>query len=437
MGGDVIKSFLVGLGFDVDEKSLGAFNKAIQSATLRVTALYASIQASAAGIFYGISKISEGFENMGYELRLVAPAMNRWLVLRQAMLEAYSKAGVNLIQVVKQSILFNYSLAKTKFALEAVYKSVAAKFFPLLTKQMDIFRLKIFANMPKIQAQLMKFVQFIFKAFEATIELGTRMWSILTRVWDFFARLDRATDGWSTIILGVIAAWKLLNLAFLATPLGMIIAGLVTILALYDDFKVWQEGGKSLFNWGSETAKTIYGLGIAIGGVVAAILVFKGIVIATKAAEEAWIAIQWAAEAGAWALAAGLDAAAIGAAILAAPIWLIVGAVSALIGVLAVVDAKWGIFGGHVSGFFSAIGGKVLDIFGGGPKTAGGLGGAIPGNQTQPLIAPGANSNQNVSQQTSIVVNGSADAHSVGKQVASQQDRVNFDMTRNFKPRIQ
>lgn len=249
MDGEVIKSFLVGLGFGVDDASLAKFNKAIASASLKVTALYATIQASAAGIFFSISKISEGFEEMGYSLRLVAPALNKFLLLRQAMLNAYKVAGVNLVKVVQQSILFNLSLAKTKFALEAIYKSVGARFLPVLTKQMDIFRQKIFANMPKIQAQLESFIKFMFKAFTATIQLGGTLWSILGRVYDFFKELDQATNGWSTKILGLIAVWKLLNLSFIATPLGALLTGLLSILALYDDFKVWQAGGKSYFNW--------------------------------------------------------------------------------------------------------------------------------------------------------------------------------------------
>jgi hypothetical protein len=425
MSGEVIKSFLVGLGFGVDDASLAQFNKAILSATLKVTALYAAITTTAAGIFASIAGVSQGFEDIGYQLRIVAPAMNRWLVMRQAMLDAYAKAGVNLSQVVREAILFNYSLAKTKFALEAVYKSVAAKFFPLLTKQLDIFRLKIFANMPKIQAQLMRFVQFIFKAFQATVELGTRLWSVLTRVWDFFARLDKATNGWSTALLGVVAAWKILNLAFLATPLGMLIAGLTAILLLYDDFKVWQEGGKSLFNWGSETAHIVEGLAAGIGILVAAVLVFKS-------ALAAWAVSQSLIDGALAIFTAELDAAAIGAALLEAPIWLVVGAVGALVAALTAADAKWGIFGGTVSGFFGSLGGKAVDLFGGGPKGAltslPGQGGAA-----QPLLPAGASSSQSVSQQTHITVNGAADANTVGKNVVNQQDRVNFDMTRNLK----
>lgn len=429
MIGEIIKSFLVGLGFDVDEKSLAQFNKSIANASIKILALYGSIKIATAGIFASIASVSQGFEDMGYQLRLVAPAVNRWLVLRQAMLEAYSKAGVNLTEVVKQSILFNYSLAKTKFALEAVYKSVAARFFPLLTKQMDIFRQKIFANMPKIQATLMRFIEFIFKAFRATTELGTRLWSVLTRVWDFFVRLDQATNGWSTAILGLVAAWKFLNLSFLATPFGVVLSGLLAILALYDDFKVWQEGGKSLFNWGSEAAREILGVAAAIGILVAGVYAFK-------TAALAWTAIQGALNLLIGVFTGELSLAAIAAAVLEAPIWLIVGAVGALIAGLTVLDSKWKVFGGGLSNLASNAGAGLVNFFGGGPK------GLLPavgggGSATQPLLPGSSSSQQNVHQQTNIVVNGSADANQVGKSVAGQQDRVNFDMTRNLKGAMQ
>lgn len=416
MEGDTIKSFLVGLGFGVDSSSLAQFNKAIASASIRVAALYGAIQTAAAGIFYAISGISKGFEDMGYELRLVQPAMNRWLVLRQAMLTAYAKAGVNLTQVVHQSILFNYSLAKTKFALEAIYKSVASRFFPLLTKQMDIFRAKIFANMPKIQAQLQKFVQFIFKAFEATVALGTRLWSILTRVWDFFAKLHQSTNGWSTAILGVIAAWKILNLAFLATPLGMLLAGFVTLLALWDDFKTFQEGGKTLINWGSNMTKIVVGLTAAVAGLAAIWLTAQGAMAAYAVAGKVAAAVTWL----------------IDAALAANPLGLLVVAVSALIAGLVALDAKWNLFGGHVAGFFGNIGSKVMGFLGGVNNTS-----LANSNAAQPLLPPNSNSHQNVNQQTHITVNGAADANTVGKTVLNNQDRVNFDMTRNLKGALQ
>lgn len=413
MTGEVIKSFLVGLGFSVDDKSFAAFNAAIKSSQFRIAALVGSIQLAAGGIFAAITHASKGFEDLGYQLRIVAPAMNRWLVMRQAMLQAYSRAGVNLTEVVQNAIKLNYSFAKTKFALEAIYKGTAARFFPLITKQLDVFRGKIFANMPKIQNQLQHLVEFIFKAFSATVELGERLWSILTRVWDFFVRLDQATNGWSTRILAVIAAWDALNLAFLATPLGALIAGLVTLLALFDDFEVWREKGKSLFDWGpfvpviNAVSDSIQRL-VALLGDMFQILFGIGDVLVKV------FTGQWQ------------------------------GAANALkLTFQSMGDSLKDLV--NLKSSLPAVGSALLNW---GGAAASWVGNHIPngpllsqvgqqGTPAQPLLAHGPQSSQNVSQQTSITVNGSADAHTVGKNVASQQDRVNYDMTRNLKGALQ
>jgi hypothetical protein len=410
MEGEVIKSFLVGLGFSVDDSTLARFNQAIEKASLRVAALYASIKLSAAGIFAGISKVAQGFEDLGYQLRIVAPAVNRWLVMRQALLDAYARAGVNIGQVVKQAILFNYSLQKTKFALEAVYRSVAAKFFPILTKQMDIFRQKIFANMPKIQAALIKFVEFVFKAFDATVELGTRLWSILTRVWDFFVRLDQATNGWSTRILGVIAAWKLLNLEFLATPLGMLLAGLFAILALFDDFKVWQEGGKSLFDWSpflpviKEVSAAVDLAATAIGNLFQILFQLGGLIadVFQGKWQEALLDIKTLFSS-------------------------IVDYAKSLIDYVK----QLGNVGGALAGWAPSAANWVGNHLGLGSSTS------VTPQANGPLLPANAGNNATIHQQTQINVSGAADANAVGKTVVNQQDRVNFDMTRNLKGAMQ
>lgn len=434
MEGDVIKSFLVGLGFGVDDASLKKFNQSLAEATIKVTALYASVQVMSAAIFKSISSISEDFEQMGYEYRIIAPAINKALVLRQEMLKAYGAAGINITRVIQQSIKFNMSLAKTQFALKAIYISVGAKFFPLLTKQMDVFRSKIYANMPKIQATLEKFVNFIFKAFEATSILGARIWSILERVYDFFIQLDKATNGWSTIILGLVAAWKFLNLAFLATPLGLLIAGFVALLALWDDFKTFKEGGQSLINWGSDATKSIVGVtaaviaaGVAFGAFKVAVFAWGAVaaVIETVGSAIQFLSAKEIIYNGILAITDGLLV------VLEAPIWLIVAAIGAIIAALTLADAKWNIFGGHLSSFFSGIGGKIMDFAGGASNHVAAItGGSAPIGSN---ISNQQQTNMNVQQQTQINVNGSADAQAVGRQVATQQKDVNFDMARNMK----
>lgn len=411
--GDVIKSFMVGLGFEIDDAGLAKFNKALATAAVRVTALYTTINVLTGAIVKNISDISEDFEKMGYELHIIAPAINKALQLRKAMLEAYSKAGINIREVVENSIKLNFSLAKTKFALEAIYKSVGSKFFTLLTKQSDIFREKLYKNMPKIQNALERFVKFIFKAFEAVTTLATRLWSMLTRVYDFFIMLDKATDGWSTIIIGLVAAWKLLNLSFLASPLGLVLAGLVAILALYDDFKTFQEGGQSLFDW----SYAIPVINAIATGLTSLKGIFEGFLNVIFGVAQAFNDI-------------------------------IHGNFTNFLATIKnmltdIVDLFYKIIGFKngtegFRAFASDAGDKLASFFGGGgdKNVAANL-------QNNPTVAPlgnpvgsnvqNSNSNQNVSQQTNINVNSSADAHSVGKAVAGEQTRVNFDMTRNMK----
>lgn len=443
MTGEVIKEFLVGLGFGVNESDLKKFNAAIDSAYKRVGLIAAAITASAAGIFAGVTQISEGFEQMGYEYRIISPMLNKTLMLRQALLKAYGQAGINITKAVQQSVIFNYSLAKTKFQLEGIYKSVGMRFLPMLTKQMDIFRGKVVANMPAILKFLDGLVRLVFKSFEAVTILGARLWSMLMRVYDAFKNLDESTNGWSTKILAFIAIWKILNLAFLRTPIGMVFAGIVALIALYDDFMVWKEGGESLIDWGNDFVVMILNI-IKVVAVVAAGI--YAVVLAMKA----------------WAFGVGLVQGAIATftavmstfkaimavvrmgillfnlALYANPIGLVIAAIVAL-GLAAYGLIKYWepvkewfteLFDGLKEGFrlFS----KVTGMFGGGEKE-------INVNKnitTSPLGSSGSGGGSNVQQSNNIVINGATDPQQTAAAVSGAQNRVNSDLVRNFKTAV-
>ncbi len=48
---------------------------------------------------------------------------------------------------------------------------------------------------------------------------------------------------------GLLVAWRLLNAAMLASPVSWVLALAAAILLLYDDYRTWKEGGKSLIDW--------------------------------------------------------------------------------------------------------------------------------------------------------------------------------------------
>lgn len=403
--GEVIKSFLVGLGFDVDDSSLAVFNRSIQTAALRVTALYGAVNAFAGSMVYAFAKISEGFEEMGYQYHIIAPAINKAIVLRHELLKAYSAAGINIRKVIVDSINLNMSLAKTRFAMEAIYKSVGSKFFGLLQKQSDAFRKRLYENMPYIINALEHLVKGVFKAFEAVTILGMRLWSILGRIYDFFVALDKATDGWSTVILAVVAAWKLLNLEFLATPLGMLIAGLVAILALFDDFKVWQAGGKSLFDW-TPFIPVINAVTQALMNLKAAWL---GIVDVVGNVVLAFSQLFHKDYSGA------LDSLADAAK----------SVLNTFMSLFHAIDSV----GGSIEALATWVeGAGNLKIFGGG-------GTANTKVTGPPLGVQGTNNqtNVNANMQTSINITGSPNADATARLTGQQQQNVNRDFVRNMK----
>lgn len=418
MTGDVLKQFLVQLGFGVDEKGLKTFTSAVKEATLKVTVMATAVKALAAGTFLGISKISEGFEEFGYSTRMIAPAINKAILLRKAMTAAYKEAGINMVQAVQQSIKFNFSLAKTKFQLEGIVKSTALKFLPMLTKQMDIFRTKVSANLPKILSFLERFVKFIFKAFEGTILFTSRVASVLSRIWEMLVKLDDATGGWSTKILALVAAWNFLNLSFLRTPLGMLLVGLLAILALYDDFMTWKEGGESLFDWADPAIKLVVGV---TSSIVALFAAFKA-GVATVALIKAGIAgLTFAFSALKFATTAA------GLAFNMTPIGKLVTIVGLLVAGLTLLITKWDAVKEGFTSFFSGIGGKILDFVGGETEMNKNINVQPLGSSTQ------QGATQSVSQETNIIVQGATDPNSVAKKIANEQNNVNFNMVRNLK----
>lgn len=67
---------------------------------------------------------------------------------------------------------------------------------------------------------------------------------------DGWKRLDEGSKNLLKIFEAILlVAWRLLNSAFLISPLGLITSLILAIGLLWDDYQVWKEGGKSLIDW--------------------------------------------------------------------------------------------------------------------------------------------------------------------------------------------
>lgn len=68
----------------------------------------------------------------------------------------------------------------------------------------------------------------------------------------FFKSLMMLRTG-LTLLMSFLPVLKALRLAFLMSPIGIIVALAAAIAMLWDDYKTWKEGGKSLFDWSKWT----------------------------------------------------------------------------------------------------------------------------------------------------------------------------------------
>lgn len=552
MSGAVIKEFLVGLGFQVDEAGLKKFDEGIKSASLKVAAFGAASVAAAGAVVafvgsvanrldaigdtadrigttaeelmrlqyvatlsgssaeaaasamenlgriageasQGIGRGAKVFADLGLSAKdasgelkptsqLLAEvgdkikdlsrqeqvAVLSKLGIDPSMIGAitggmqelagefdalYKAAGVDLNQAAEASGAFNDALDRLSMTFDAVKTAVAIKFMPQIARGIDTVRQFLVQNLPKIIGAVQPIFSLILRIAEAFITLAARIGSGIATILGWFVKMNDATDGWAGYLLAAAAAWKFLNLSFLATPLGILLSLAAVVALLIDDFLTFKEGGDSLIDWGSGFGIVMQGVTAILAGLLAGLVAVKAAIFAKAAA----IAFAQGAMA-AWTAAVGvfntvmgvakIVMAAFNAVMAANPIGLVVLAIAGLIAAGYLLIENWETVKGWFSGFFDwilagfnkvkEIGGAIAEFFGfGGSQNAAKATGA---NTGAPSLAPSPQAaaavtggNQNVNQQTQIVVQGAGSPDATARAVAGQQNRVNADMARNMR----
>ncbi|WP_267411837.1 transglycosylase SLT domain-containing protein [Pantoea sp. GM_Pan_4] len=118
-----------------------------------------------------------------------------------------------------------------------------------LSGSIDTLRKQIVDNFPKIEGVITSGVKGLLWLAEVIGRVVYRLIQAGADIMDWWASLDKSTQRLIEIFGALILAWKLLNSAFLTSPIGIITSLGLAILALYDDYKTWKEGGKSLIDW--------------------------------------------------------------------------------------------------------------------------------------------------------------------------------------------
>jgi hypothetical protein len=350
----------------------------------------------------------------------------------------YKNAGINVNDAAAKSSDFVDTMKRMKMTLDTVRKAVGIKFMDRVGKGLESFRKFIVENMPRIIQTITPVVDVVLRLADVFLKVASRIGQALGRAFDLLGKLSDATGGWSTKIIAAAAAWKFLNLSFLATPLGQILALVAAVALLIDDFIVWKNGGESLIDWGTTSGKVILGIVAAATALTAAIII-------NKAAIAAWTATTT--------IAAGVMKAVRTAvllfnmALMANPLGFILAgivAAGALLGyVIYGIIQKWDVLKAYFLSLFQWLEKKfnaatewmadlvpdfVSDLFGGDAgKPAARL---TPSPQAAAAIGGNTSS---INQKTEIIVQGSTNPETTARAVAGQQNRVTADMARNMK----
>ncbi|HHP5654593.1 TPA: transglycosylase SLT domain-containing protein [Klebsiella quasipneumoniae] len=118
-----------------------------------------------------------------------------------------------------------------------------------LAGSLDRLRRQILDNFPKIEGEITGTVKGILWAGEMVGRVIYRLIQAASDIRAWWIGLDSDTQKLIQTLGGLLVAWRLLNAAMLASPITWVLALAGALLLLYDDYRTWKEGGKSLIDW--------------------------------------------------------------------------------------------------------------------------------------------------------------------------------------------
>lgn len=161
----------------------------------------------------------------------------------------YSVAGVDAQQAATSSREFMNELRTLKTLATMLARAISLSFVEKMRKDMARLRATIVENFDKI-AKVFKFIiDLVMRVAGFFGAMAARVVDWIGKILGWFDKLDPSTQRLIAGIMGLVGAWKLLNLGFLASPLGIVLSLGVALAALVDDYQTWKEGGNSLIDW--------------------------------------------------------------------------------------------------------------------------------------------------------------------------------------------
>ena len=186
--------------------------------------------------------------------------MNGFTADYQSMLQ---KTGFNADKAAVQSNKFMTSMRGLTSLFGILRDKIGSNLAGGLAGSLDSLRRRILDNFPEIEETLTKVIKGVIWLANAFTRMAWRVIQAAGSVIEWWKKLDDGSKKFLMTIGAILIAWRLLNAAFLKSPIGLITTLILAIGLLYDDYQTWKEGGKSLIDWSKwqpeiEQAKKVF-----------------------------------------------------------------------------------------------------------------------------------------------------------------------------------
>lgn len=159
------------------------------------------------------------------------------------------RAGVDSQEAAKSSHAFMVEVRSWGAAIGVLVQKIIGQMTGPMGDGLHRLRESFVKNFDWIAAVIGGVLGIVGRIVGAIAALGARFGEVIHWVAQWFEHLTPAGKGLIETIIGITVAWRALSLAMMMSPLGIVIALATAILALWDDYKTWKEGGKSLIDW--------------------------------------------------------------------------------------------------------------------------------------------------------------------------------------------
>ncbi|HCB0645329.1 TPA: lytic transglycosylase domain-containing protein [Klebsiella variicola subsp. variicola] len=177
-------------------------------------------------------------------------AMRRGIGEYMGQYNAMKKAiGFNPDQAAAASNRFMTSLRSFGEMAGMARDKIGSNLAGGLAGAIDNLRRQILDNFPKIERTINAVVKGILWMGEAVGRVVYRLIQAVGDIRDWWKGLDEDSKKLLGTLGGMLVVWRLLNAAMLASPITWVLALAGALLLLYDDYRTWKEGGKSLIDW--------------------------------------------------------------------------------------------------------------------------------------------------------------------------------------------